>query len=101
HFLNAFISTKKFFLANTTFSVHSVAAYDTNTINQNTYKRQDDFRYFFNFWTCKGLLFTFMLYFVVKCWIFREKLRECPRRNFVLERVIAFRKSDIIVQLAM
>ncbi|EAC5509311.1 hypothetical protein CW906_08155 [Listeria monocytogenes] len=60
--LELFVKTLSFqlkkFLANTTFSVHSVAAYDTNTINQNTYKRQADFRYFLNFWTCKGILFT-------------------------------------------
>ncbi|TYU30414.1 hypothetical protein FZW74_12165 [Listeria monocytogenes] len=62
--LELFVKTLSFqlkkFLANTTFSVHSVAAYDTNTINQNTYKRQADFRYFLNFWTCKGILFTKM-----------------------------------------
>lgn len=92
---------KKIFLTNTTFSVHSVAAYDTNTINQNTYKRQADFQYFLNFWTCKGLLFTFMLYFVIKLYILQKKMCKCPRRNFALERVITFRKADIIVQLAM
>ncbi|AVU90402.1 hypothetical protein B5K48_01475 [Listeria monocytogenes] len=58
--LKRFHFNLKKILANTTFSVHSVAAYDTNTINQNTYKRQADFRYFLNFWTCKGILLTKM-----------------------------------------
>ncbi|MBM5605745.1 hypothetical protein EOT00_09915 [Listeria seeligeri] len=60
-------------MAITPVSVHSVTAYDTNTINQNTYKRQADFRYFSNFGTCKGLLFTYMFDFVSECSFCTEK----------------------------
>lgn len=42
-----------------------------------------------------------MLYFVIKLYVLQKKMRKCPRRNFALERVITFRKADIIVQLAM
>lgn len=83
------------------FSVHSVTAYDINTINQNTYKRQADFRYFSNFWTCKGLPVIFIPFQVADCLVSFDLLLLFTRKNCLLERVNTFRNPHIIVQLAM